>query len=217
MKNGIAALAGLSAVALATQAMGNVSFTNFSEYENVENNEVSVLDGSFWAGLGVLFSTGQVSGSVATGQILNWTTISPLVTVYSNDDAVSGQNFVGAYDKNRLDSVMMQFDAENVNFVSLHTDLAVEGGDIVRLIALRELGNGDFLVLDWMEILDNGTTLEDSYMEVFTGGEYMTHAVFQITTEREGFDNLSFGFVVPSPGASILALGGLAALTRRRR
>ncbi len=217
MKSGITALAGLAAVALAGQAMGTVQFTNFSEFENAEATEVNTVDGAFWASMGVVFQTGQISGEVSVGSTINWTLVSPLLTVYSNDDAVSGQNFIGAYNTNRLDSVLMQFDAEDVNFVSLHTDLALEGADLVRLIALRQVAGG-FEVLNYMEAWDNALTLEDSYMEVFTGDTMMTHAIFQVMTEREGFDNLTFGnAIVPAPGAGALAMVGLAMVGRRRR
>lgn len=217
MKSGITALTGLAAVALAGQAMGTVQFTNFSEFESTEATEVSTVDGAFWASMGVVFQTGQISGEISAGNVINWTLVSPLLTVYSNDDAVSGQNFIGAYNTNRLDSVLMQFDAEDVNFVSLHTDLALEGADLVRLIALRQVAGG-FEVLNYMEAWDNALTMQDSYMEVFTGDTMMTHAIFQITTEREGFDNLTFGnAVIPAPGAGALAMAGLVMVGRRHR
>ncbi|TVQ63728.1 MAG: hypothetical protein EA378_01255 [Phycisphaerales bacterium] len=202
---------------MAGQAMGTVQFTNFSEFESSESTEVSTADGAFWASMGVVFQTGQIAGDINVGNVINWTLVSPLLTVYSNDDAVSGRNFIGAYDTNRLDSVLMQFDAEDVNFVSLHTDLALEGADLVRLIALRQV-DGGFEVLNYMEAWDNALTLEDSYMEVFTGDTAMTHAIFQVNTEREGFDNLTFGnAVIPAPGASLLAISGIAMVGRRRR
>lgn len=102
-----------------------------------------------------------------------------------------------------------------VTKVALNTDLTNEGavGDVVRLLALQDLGGGMFRVVAVTSALDNVTTLADSRVKVaFAGG--FTHAIFETTTEREGLDNLTY---VPEPASMLLIGAGVVGLVSRRR
>lgn len=102
-----------------------------------------------------------------------------------------------------------------VTRVALNTDLTGEGtvGDVVRLLALQDLGGGMFRVVAATSALDNVTNLADSRMRVaFAGG--FTHAIFETTTEREGLDNLTY---VPEPASLLLIGAGAVGFVSRRR
>jgi len=104
-----------------------------------------------------------------------------------------------------------------VTSLSLRLDTAPETpGDLVRLLALKELGPGTFEVMSIDSAQDN---VAAATLSVSLGGMPFQWAAFQTTTETEGFDDLTFT-VVPEPavgGVVLYVIGVLACRSRGQR
>jgi hypothetical protein len=112
----------------------------------------------------------------------------------------------------------MQFSTP-ISKISVVSDQTPEVAQTIRLIALADLGGGNFEILGFAEGLDNTIGLPASLLEVDLGATSFSFALFEITTEQEGFDDLRFTTQVSEP--STLALLGLAfaglGFARRRK
>ncbi len=158
--------------------------------------------------VGDVFSMGAVRDNFILANRASSPSLPNLAFANEYPDGVSGGLVNGSRE------VLFTF-ARPATRVALNTDLTFEGsaGDIVRLLALQDLGGGMFRVVAATSALDNVTTLADSRMKVeFAGG--FSHAVFETTTEREGFDNLTY---VPEPASLLLMGAGVVGLVSRRR
>lgn len=97
-----------------------------------------------------------------------------------------------------------------------------EGGDTVRLIALR-LVAGQFVVVQSVEAIDDPGNPGRPFsitLNVNPGSSFQ-YLLFQSTTEQEGFDNLTYT-VVPVPSTVLMGGAGLAGVAgifgaRRRK
>ena len=127
----------------------------------------------------------------------------------SNSSSVSVPNLAGARDIG-LQDVLFSFSGL-IDHLDMTSD-SVPDGTTFRLLARQATGTPNtFRVLAVDEAV---TGYQDSLSVSVPGG--FAFAAFQVTTEQEGFDDVTFGFV-PSPGApAVFAVAGIALIRRRR-
>ncbi|HEV7403553.1 MAG TPA: PEP-CTERM sorting domain-containing protein [Chthoniobacteraceae bacterium] len=137
--------------------------------------------------------------------------------VYSNTEAVSGFNTVGATGQGggNPNDILLTFTTP-VSFVSLRTDHSVEQADIVQLVGLVPTGNPlEFRVTAVFSAADNALAAPFDTLSLSSGAGF-TYVLFQQTTDLEAFDDLTY-IPIPEPGVGgLLLVGGLAVWRRRR-
>lgn len=192
---------------------------NFDELQadGIIGNSVGIYPGNHYASSGVLFHTGElVQGS---GGIFTLTNPIDSFEVLGGPGQpfVSSPNFAIPRGAGTRDLLMIF--TTLVTSVSLTTDRAVEGPDIVRLGALQATATpNEFTVLGYVEAFDNATLTPNSLLSISLNGSSFSYALFQITTEQEGIDNLTFTQVPePSSLAMFIFCGVLSALRSRTR
>jgi hypothetical protein len=187
-----------------------------------------------YAAQGVTFNiVNSVSDTAAVGDTFTATLTSheagtagaPLI--FNNSAAVSAPNFAvplkvvcpngSCTTQFNSEEMLMTFSVP-VNFAELFTDIAPdEAADVVRLLALKSLGNNQYKIMAIDSGFDNQTSVPANRLSVYVPGGFDA-LLFQTTTEQEGFDNLNFANV-PEPGSMALMGSGLAlvGLWARRR
>lgn len=191
---------------------------NFDELQadGIIGNSIGIYPGNHYASSGVLFRTGElVSGPNGT-YILTNPVDSFEVLGGPGQPAVSAPNFAIPRGAGTRDLLMIFTLA--VTSVTVTSDRAIEGPDIIRLGALQATSvPNQFTVLGYAETFDNATTFPANQLTINLNGPSFSYALFQITTEQEGFDNLSFT-QVPEPGSlAMFASSGVVILLRERR
>jgi hypothetical protein len=126
---------------------------------------------------------------------------------------VSPPNFAVATDGGFGD-VFMSFASPITSLSLLTDDTGGEAADVVRLLALKSLGGGNYEVIAVAVGSDDATTSPANLLEVNVPAGF-SFAVFQTTTEQEGFDDLTFT-ALPEPGIMALVSVGLATFLARR-
>jgi hypothetical protein len=143
------------------------------------------------------------------GALLNSSTF----WLLSNANSVSPPNFAVATDGGFGD-VFMSFASPITSLSLLTDDTGGEAADVVRLLALKSLGGGNYEVIAVAVGSDDATTSPANLLEVNVPAGF-SFAVFQTTTEQEGFDDLTFT-ALPEPGIMALVSVGLATFLARR-
>jgi hypothetical protein len=175
------------------------------------------LPGGTYAGDGVSFETGAISGPVVVGGTIAFAFESATFRMYEGSNAISGDQFIGADLGGGARDLLMLFSTP-VTSVSLVSDATAESAHTIRLIALEALGGGNYEVLGFFEAQDNATTSPGNVLSISLPTAFSI-ALFEVTTEQEGFDDLEFAPAlapIPEPGM-FLPLGlGLAVVAMRR-
>jgi hypothetical protein len=149
------------------------------------------------------------------GGTISLSLVNSNMRIYEGSNAFSGDQFAGPALGGGANDLLMQF-ASPTAFVSVVSDqTAGESSQIIRLIALQDLGGGMFQVIDFDEGSDAALGLPASLLQVGAASTF-TFALFEVTTEQEGFDDLRFS--VPEPHSLVLvamSVGLLAGFARR--
>jgi hypothetical protein len=203
---------------LATCAAGTASaaaiLIDFESPEATANP--TLVSGTTYVAQGVTFSTvlRSVSTTPVVGASTTLSTVGSSMRLYEGSNAFSGDQFAGPEPGGGANDLLMQFSTA-ITKISVVSDQTVEQPDVIRLIALADLGGGNFEILGSAEGLDNAIGLPASLLEVDMGATSFNYALLEITTEQEGFDDLRVTTArVPEPAT--LALLGLGLAWRRR-
>lgn len=201
MKNGrilgLASLAAMSASSLAVVS----NFDSLTAGANAPN-----------AIAGLTIVCGNATDVVNVGDVTTYTMDFNGFNVYADPNtAWSGDNV--AFCPGTKD-ILMTFDVAVTSASVLSDRYANDGNDVIRLVALKALGNDQYEVLDIDNTTDGFTDGIGNFMSVAYAPGF-SHLMFITTTEQEGFDDLTYE-AVPEP-ATLVVLAGLAALARRRK
>lgn len=205
-------------------ARGDVVLVNFDDV--AASTSGSVYSSNAFASHGVTLASCISTSSVAVGSTLNLFGIDPRVWVFGySNNAPSPPNYVGAINSangaNSTNDILLSFSTP-IFSIEVATDIPVESGEIVRLLALEPTANPwEFEVVGLAQGLDNATSSPANLLTVNMGTQAFSYALFQVTTEYECIDSLTF-LPVPEPdaiGACLLALllGGTSVRAIRRR
>lgn len=177
------------------------------------------LPGNTYNASGVTFSTVELIGTPQVGQPVSLSPFSNFLRIYRGGNAFSGDQFAGPGEGGGERDLLMHFSTP-VTKVSVVSDQTVEPSQLIRLIALLNLGP-NYEVLGFVEGDDAAIGLPQSLLELDLGGTSFFDVLFEVTTEQEGFDDLRFTTVEqvpePAPLALLAAVALLFAGARRRQ
>jgi len=108
------------------------------------------------------------------------------------------------------DELLLSFGTPVYSASVVSDDFFPEGPHVVRLLALRSLGNQQFEILAVASGFDNATSSPANLLAVGLSGGF-SYALIETTTEFEGFDDLTFE-PVPEPSYTGLVVGLSSAL-----
>src|SRR5688572_4489749 len=172
---------------------------------------------------GVTFHTADIPNAISVGTQFTAVNQNFTFDIDAGDGGlgyVSSPNFAKAAGGGTRD-LLMSF-PEWVTAVSLQLDTAPEGdnGEIVRFIALKELGPATFEVLQFVEAQDHEA---GKLMELSLSGQPFQWVVFQTTVEQEGIDNVNYtplpepaGFLFTAMTSMLLVQRSCRCKQRRR-
>ena len=190
---------------------------NFDDLPFVSNN---TRPGNTYDALGIHISTlGSILNTVdAVGDIFDIAGLPSsdtfwLISNPGGAGSISNPNFAAATNGG-LNEVLFRFSTP-INSLSLQTDNTPgEPADVVRLLALQQIGPTMFQVIAVASGSDDATMFPANFLQVTGSG--FSFAIFQTTTEQEGFDNVTFASV-PEPATLSLLFTGLTGFVYRNR
>jgi len=190
---------------------------NFDDLPFVSNN---TRPGNTYDALGIHISTlGSILNTVdAVGDIFDIVGLPSsdtfwLISNPGGAGSISNPNFAAATNGG-LNEVLFRFSTP-INSLSLQTDNTPgEPADVVRLLALQQIGPTMFQVIAVASGSDDATMFPANFLQVTGSG--FSFAIFQTTTEQEGFDNVTFASV-PEPATLSLLFTGLTGFVYRNR
>jgi hypothetical protein len=190
---------------------------NFDDLPFVSNNTRA---GNTYDALGIHISTlGSILDTVdAVGDTFDIAGLPSsdtfwLISNPGGAGSISNPNFAAATNGG-LNEVLFRFSTP-INSLSLQTDNTPgEAADVVRLLALQQIGPTMFQVIAVASGSDDATTFPGNFLQVTGSG--FSFAIFQTTTEQEGFDNVTFASV-PEPATLSLLFTGLTGFVYRNR
>jgi hypothetical protein len=163
--------------------------------DDIIDNALGVYPGDQYAGSGVLFRTGIMTGEVAVGHIVTLTDPVDEFEVLGGpgQPSISDPNFAIPRGAGNARDLLMIFTTPVTSIQVTTDDYSRELPDVVRLLALGATASPDaYTVLAFDEKLDDAITPPDNLLSVSLGGTPFSFALFEVTTEQEGFDDLTF-------------------------
>ena len=215
MRHSIWLLASAVLLGLQMAAHANPISINFDELaaDGIVGNSTGIYAGNHYAGLGILFRTGDLVAGPGGTVILTNPVDSFEVLGGPGQPAISPPNLAIPLGLGLRD-ILFIFTTP-VTSVSLTSDnFSPEAPDVIRLGALRETSTpNQFTVLGFDQKFDNAVAAPLNLLTISLGGASFSYALFQITTESEGFDNLTFAQVPEPSSMALLGMGTLCVIS----